>query len=444
MVSLALLLPLAGCTSKPEKEKSLTILSCEFPEDTNYYLGRAIAEFTLEHPDVKVDLICYDGSDTAQFLTKHFTEIMAGNGPDLIWFNPLIYQKINTVSDMEKMMRSGAFADMTSFMESDKDIDWEDANQAVLEAGRRNGKQYLLPIDYGFPLLITTQEQLDRYQIKKENLGGYQGFLREMAVYLDNAGEDDSSVFPQELLLPLCSALNDTFSDYEAGAVKEEFFALGEALETERRIAVFDQARRSEGENFLDMEEIAHRIADGEILFHDVTYSESSTVGQMIAALEAYGKTPVAIPMRNSHGELCAQFTNSFAITESSKNKQAAYQFISTLLTPPAQSGELFYRVNPNIPVLRSSLSDCFSRQKDAILKMELSLENTEKEVAYPDSFYAEYIGDIDEIDAAISYHTMADYRIFLSCKSYFLTPSATLEKLMAHVQERIPLYLSE
>ena len=94
------------------------------------YLDAAVTQYNAQHPDTPVTAEKYfadNSGDSDQEATQQMlTEVMAGAGPDLIFFN-------SNDMDIEKMVRRGVFADLEPYFEADN-FDWSGYNQAVMDA----------------------------------------------------------------------------------------------------------------------------------------------------------------------------------------------------------------------------------------------------------------------------------------------------------------------
>ena len=77
------------------------------------------------------------------------TEVMAGEGSDLIFF-------IDDSMDIEKMARRGVFADLEPYFEADN-FDWSGYNQTVMDAGVWDGHRLVILWNTKSPCCIPPQ-----------------------------------------------------------------------------------------------------------------------------------------------------------------------------------------------------------------------------------------------------------------------------------------------
>lgn len=106
-----------GCGEVEQTNKELTIA---YWGDYDFSVP-AIEKYRKLFPNVKVntDFSASNGRESfLNYLNKQQAELMAGKGPDVVIFK-------NTFS-IEKMMRSGVFADMSPFFEVDDEFNIND------------------------------------------------------------------------------------------------------------------------------------------------------------------------------------------------------------------------------------------------------------------------------------------------------------------------------
>ena len=167
-----------GCAPKEVEQTNDSLRVAYF--GTDHTVSYPLYEFKQQHPDVEVttDFQPYMDEDMIGdgFYTRISAEIMSGSGPDIIIGN---YYGMNA----NKMMRSGAFADLNEFLEADPEFERSKYNGKILEAGQVEGKQYIMPLTYTIPLVLTTQELLDKAGFDISTADNYNAFLEECLKY---------------------------------------------------------------------------------------------------------------------------------------------------------------------------------------------------------------------------------------------------------------------
>jgi multiple sugar transport system substrate-binding protein len=179
--ALLICLLLAGCRSQASSNEvtgeSITV-SVFDPMPKKAFLEEAAQKYQELHPDVTVNIQAFadmpeiktadngDGKTVAMiskvgsldeskpdYINKINTELMSGQGADLIAVDVIPYY-----SYIEK----GLFEDLGPLMAS---LDMSDLRGNIIDAAKIGGKQYFLPLDYGFSLIayepsLFTEEQL--------------------------------------------------------------------------------------------------------------------------------------------------------------------------------------------------------------------------------------------------------------------------------------------
>lgn len=140
---------------------SLTISIAEGDQDM---YKRAFDEFRERYPDVDLQVETYPDGRLAQEIKRQQTEVMAGEGPDILMF------KCYETDDLYKMMKAGAFANMDAYIEADGT--WgggADYVQGALDAGKFGGSQYVMPLSFYGMCMVASQEGLDAAGVSTED-----------------------------------------------------------------------------------------------------------------------------------------------------------------------------------------------------------------------------------------------------------------------------------
>ena len=381
-----------GCAPK-EAEQTNDSLKVAY-WGTNRFVSGPLYEFKQSHPDVEVttDFQPYTADDPIgeTFFKRISAEVMSGSGPDVIILG-------TWGMNGNKMMRSGAFADLNEFIENDPDFDLSKYNGKVLEAGQADGKQYIMPLTYTIPLVLTTQEMLDKTGFDISTADNYNAFLEEC---LDVQGKNIEGVPELSMTWRLTPYLTDAV-DYDTREVKID---TPENRETMRlNYEVVDIHRGEEGwgpsAGWLDD---ALRVIENKAIFSVVT-SQFGYHLDSYRALKDVG-TPVQAAVRDTEGRLMAEVGESVAINANSPNKQNAYEFIKLMLDGLSSEQQLSGMVN--VPVSNEAvesflksligkeekLSDVFQGYTSKYIEVLPGLTQEEADA---------YMGLLEEIDGA-------------------------------------------
>lgn len=342
VLSVAFALSTTGCGAKEVEQTNDQLKVAYYGSDDA--IAYALYEFGQQHPEVEVitDSEAYGVSDDQgeAFYKRIAAEMMGGNGPDVLVFNC-------TWVNANKMMRSGAFEDMNRFVENDPDWDFSDLNQTVLKAGQVDGKQYVMPLTYSIPLILTTQSLLDGTDFDISTADNYIRFMEECLRYKESS-QNPELIFRAPLLTmrPYAYYLSIQSVDFDK---KKASVAMPEIREA---VDLYQQAVVSQ--YFVDgLGEFTGGGVYGAIALKEKTalfqYSNEPLDGHIEdrRALKGIGETPVSFPLYNIDEQLSAEITTAFAINANSPNKQNAYELIKLALNETnygyqAYKGDIF------------------------------------------------------------------------------------------------------
>ena len=307
-----------GCAPKEIEQTNDSLRVAYFGTDLT--VSYPLYEFKQQHPDVEVttDFQAYSNNDMDEyeFFARISAEIMSGNGPDII------LAQLRCMNP-NKMMRSGAFADLNEFLENDPEFDLSKYNANVLKAGQVDGKQYIMPLTYRLPLVLTTQELLDKTGFDISTADNYNAFLEECLKY-------KQANIPGAPKL----AMNNYITPYLADAVD---YDTGEAKintpENRETIRLNYEAitSQSDEDGYGSGGFYAQKIFENKILIHK---SNQPAALNMISYRALKGTaTPVMAAVRDAEGRLMADIDEYAMINANSPNQENAYAFLKLLMS---------------------------------------------------------------------------------------------------------------
>lgn len=157
----------AGCESKPQQVR--VCIDMEYLGVTHFESAETVMQSFLDYVieyadvvddrelDVALEVIPKSGTERESVMTRLRTEIMAGEGPDVfIMAGPGgPFYNANTDSFFsipEQAMESGLFLPLDKYMEKSELTGWDNMTQVIMDAGRNEYGQQILPISYTFPV----------------------------------------------------------------------------------------------------------------------------------------------------------------------------------------------------------------------------------------------------------------------------------------------------
>ncbi|RKJ39215.1 hypothetical protein D7X94_13345 [Acutalibacter sp. 1XD8-33] len=130
-------------------------------------LGPQISQITDALPGswkeymVITETVPVDGPERENTLTRLRTEILAGKGPDVFLCNNAVWAFRGTRGLFpfpEKAMKNRIFLPLDSYIEKAQFMDWDKQVPAVMEAGRGEEGQMLLPLGFNLPVTLFPKE----------------------------------------------------------------------------------------------------------------------------------------------------------------------------------------------------------------------------------------------------------------------------------------------
>ena len=108
----------------------------------------------------QIEIVEYDLSE--EMYTIMSTEIMAGEGPDII--------SLDQPLPFEKLIENHVLADVDELVNTyNSNIDFNDYNTKIMESGIVNEKRYFVPFFYCPNIFISTQEKLKEYDLNSSD-----------------------------------------------------------------------------------------------------------------------------------------------------------------------------------------------------------------------------------------------------------------------------------
>ncbi len=333
--ALVLLLCLCACEAAPAQSPETVEQLRESDELVLYLPGNdptfsaALSVYESLYPEVNVTTV-----DIAKeaYNERLSTELMAGEGPDVIsaiW---------TTFPDLYKTMDTGAFLDVSGLMETDPDFQKEDYVQPVMDAGKYNGGQYIIPLTYLVPVLVSEE-----------------GVLRDIGLEELIHSEVDETFWQKVVDAQPAMVENEMFQTVIANLNSKHLLAFsGVSLyeRTGKTVLPDEEGLRDLTEQYKGVvydcgndeniallgESLMRAFKDREVAFTSVINAASIDYFSMSAAAAKAVGVPAAFPMVGADGELHAFAQNMAMINANSKNTKNAWNFIKVLLSEEVQN----------------------------------------------------------------------------------------------------------
>ena len=425
--------------SSVAKKEVLTVAQLQYYD---YELGQRIVKFNRSHEDVRLELKDYmqynTEEDPSAGLTKFTTELMAGNGPDIIPMNSVPYRQLAS---------RGLLEDLYPFIEADDEIRREDFFPNLLEALEVDGGLYQACSDFSVETLIGAGSIV----------GNSPGWTYE-DFYLawEKMPEDCTILEPwvtrQAVLSSLLGLEMDQFVDWSSGEVHFESQAFKDLMEfTMLFPESFDWSTYELTESTNDLIRQGRQMLTQTYLYglDSLLYSDSDFGGSA---------TYIGWPCSEGVGSILMP-NGGYGMSHNCRNKEAAWDFLRTTLTEDGQRNTRQIPVNQKI--FREKLEEIMTvnYQKDSdgneilnengekipIPRGTLWMDDGETRVIYAmTQEQADAIVAVAESCKRISDYDSSIYDIVSGQAMAWYSGEKSLDEVCRLIQSRANLYINE
>lgn len=298
--------------SEIQQKEIITLGMIYSSTDTN----RAVINFNKSSDTYRIQVIDYSqtgsGEEYQDIINRFNNDLTSGNGPDIFDLSNL---------NMKMLAQKGIIEDLNPYLEKDEDIHKEDYFASVLNAFSADGRLCSIPDSVYINTVIG----------KTSDVGEKPGWTLDDLMALVESKPEGTEVFDyatREYILQMCLMFSfDEFVNWETGECN---------LNGEDFIKVLEFANRFESQEKYQYDEDApstpSKIQDGTLLLMSTSFSSVQDY-QMYRAMFGEPVTMIGYPTISGSGNALSG-QNCFAINANSKNKDAAWQFIKSFLTP--------------------------------------------------------------------------------------------------------------
>ena len=269
-------------------------------------------------------------------------ELMAGKGPDVFLCELDVYELMDSdflqplFPDLMKSAEAGAFADMSQYIQRDKEFHSEDYILPLFAAGQLEGKQYVIPLTCTVPGITVMAQPLAKSGFNETKAAqDFTSFWAELTrcvppEELANGYIDTATLLLSTKQPAITYPQHEIF--LETPAFKERYAAYAQYSETVRAFPKNTSVRMGDyPEEIAAAENGAFMLNGwyGSMLQMELPY--------LAAAKELESRF---LPIPTEDGGAAAVVENYAVVRANSKNKQNAWNFIRLFLSESAQRNE--------------------------------------------------------------------------------------------------------
>ena len=403
-------------------------------------ITRARTKYMEKNKDkVTLDLKEFTIDQWEEYNNKITTELLAGEGPDIIVVNNYTFPNIT------KVMSTNVFCDLNELIKDDKEFKLTDYNEKVLEAGVYNGKRFFIPACYNIPTFYTTNEILEKNNIQIDENNWTWGSLAKIA--------RDFKIRKNNISKTLFKDLN--FANIIA-STGDYFFDLK------------DKKSRFDSKEFInllnDYKDI-YSVTSKDFNYYDEdcvfssAYSESPPRLQNLNAINNYyHKNDSSLklypfPSIDGKSGAVAIPQYSFAINSNCKNKKEAFNLLKMLISPyiqaysdDADGCHIYNELPNNIQALNNNLMQYEGPQ---LLGTFQYIDKSGATINIPNIPLPQDLSKnlktlIDGVDKCREYDDEIYSIVFREVEKNFINGKSTAEQAAKMINDKVNLYLNE
>lgn len=429
----AMLLSFTSCDEYKIKSNEKLKYYTSNAEDDFSSLIKQYNKICLEKYDesYQIEIIEFENND--DMCTKISTEIMAGEGPDII--------SLNQNLPFEKLIENEAFLDINSLINNDetKDkIELDEYNSFIMNVGVYDGKRYIVPLSYGMDVLVSTQERLKQF-----NVSGNNG---ETLTY-SNVSVKFSPFFNSTTNYSFVSNDSDTGLWFDHPMQLFSRF-INSYIDFDNKSTFFTDDEFKDNLDIMREMVISTREDNSNALFDDLYINRSlPLITGKYAYYKSIGETPVVFRGLVKSDDIYSAFLEiGFAINNNTKLQEQAYAFIKYALSDECQMRICGAKGNS----LSASISFPLNNKAYEQLKYTASrvTDDDDRIIGIDNDFISTYMKIADYVNQCTLYrdasHSYYNSSVIGDIVDKYLSGDISKEKFIRQLTAATEIYLTE
>ena len=429
----AMLLSFTSCDEYKIKSNEKLKYYTSNAEDDFSSLIKQYNKICLEKYDesYQIEIIEFENND--DMCTKMSTEIMAGEGPDII--------SLNQNLPFEKLIENEAFLDINSLINNDetKDkIELDEYNSFIMNVGVYDGKRYIVPLSYGMDVLVSTQERLKQF-----NVSGNNG---ETLTY-SNVSVKFSPFFNSTTNYSFVSNDSDTGLWFDHPMQLFSRF-INSYIDFDNKSTFFTDDEFKDNLDIMREMVISTREDNSNALFDDLYINRSlPLITGKYAYYKSIGETPVVFRGLVKSDDIYSAFLEiGFAINNNTKLQEQAYAFIKYALSDDCQMRICGAKGNS----LSASISFPLNKKAYEQLKYTASrvTGDDDRIIGIDNDFISTYMKIADYVNQCTLYrdasHSYYNSSVIGDIVDKYLSGDISKEKFIRQLTAATKIYLTE
>ena len=351
----------SSASARPDEPVTLSVyLPKQYADPTTHYpIYEKLMDYQQAHPNIELTFATPASNDLAEreaIINQLNAEILSGGGPDLFIMEGHRWTEINLFPDIEKAISNGTFLDLTEAMEKEGLSREEDFYTAVLDAGQWEGRQYILPLGFSVPLMISAADVLNASSFD----------LQRAMHTMDSLLTELLRIHEEQPILVITSidplgVLAQPVLDYEAHQVRLDTSAVRRALELEKIFRTEDIAydlARGLFDN-TNPAQVQDEFAEG-VPF--AVLQDSRFCINLLRQCQALGIEVSVMPIPNEEGTVTAEIGSYAMGNRNTKYPEEVADLLLYLVSEECQSAAAYADYN-QLPIRKGCMQACFDAQ---------------------------------------------------------------------------------
>lgn len=428
-ILLVLCFSLSGCITNSSDTAEVETLTLAVFKSESQLARSGLAKWVNlynENADIIIEIINYNETfyDPHEALEKIKIEIIAGRGPDMIDFG-LDYSPLDA--------SNGMMADLYPMMQNDPLFNKQDYYDNILESFAVGENLFVLVPTFRIRSFATVNSELtglESVDIKKLK-----------AAY--NTLDDGSVLFPGEtkstVLGTILYGSLENYIDWNEGICQFNSLSFRELLHFANQFPLHL--------NFANDHSVKEFFTEGRALLYPVSIDNVYGTAQTKAI---YGETPTYIgyPFDEGNGNMADIVNIAIGICATSKNKEAAWDFIRSLLDSEFQDNTkngLPLRISSLEQMIFEAMEEEYDSNGTKTAKEQIRFEGEEAINIYAidneDAVTLRSIINKVRFNATVDYNL---YNIILEETDYLFNDNRNIDDVADIIQNRASLYIQE
>ena len=423
----------SGCGESTASSNSSKLTYCAYYEDAICDIIKRYNKYCTKHYDESYQIEIVEFESQEEMKLKMSTEIMAGEGPDII--------SLNQNLPFEKLIENEAFLDINSLINNDetKDkIELDEYNSFIMNVGVYDGKRYIVPLSYGMDVLVSTQERLKQF-----NVSGNNG---ETLTY-SNVSVKFSPFFNSTTNYSFVSNDSDTGLWFDHPMQLFSRF-INSYIDFDNKSTFFTDDEFKDNLDIMREMVISAREDNSNALFDDLYINRSlPLITGKYAYYKSIGETPVVFRGLVKSDDIYSAFLEiGFAINNNTKLQEQAYAFIKYALSDDCQMRICGAKGNS----LSASISFPLNNKAYEQLKYTASrvTDDDDRIIGIDNDFISTYMKIADYVNQCTLYrdasHSYYNSSVIGDIVDKYLSGDISKEKFIRQLTAATEIYLTE